>query len=94
MEVLKLRRLLTIVLVISMVISLGWVVNAQAGEKVNINKATMEELAVLKGVGPKIAERIVEYRSNNRFDKIEEIMEVKGIGPKTFEIIKEQITVD
>lgn len=94
MKVLRLRRLLTIVLVISMVISLGGAVMAQAGEKVNINKATVEELVVLKGVGPKIAERIVEYRNSNRFDKIEEIMQVKGIGPKTFEIIKEQITVD
>lgn len=64
-------------------------------EKVNINTATLEGLASLPRIGPKIAERIMAYRNNyGRFKSIEEIMKVKGIGPKTFEKIKEMITVD
>jgi len=51
-------------------------------------------LDTLPGIGPAIAQRIVEYReANGDFATIEEIMEVKGIGPATFEEIKELITV-
>lgn len=62
---------------------------------ININTAEKEELQLLPGVGPKIAERIIEYRKNNgRFKQKEEIMEVKGIGKKRFERWKDLITVD
>ncbi len=61
---------------------------------VNINKADVEELSLLPGIGEKTAERIIEYRNRyGSFRKIEEIMNVPRIGSKTFEKIKEYITI-
>ena len=60
---------------------------------VNINAATKEELMTLNGIGEVMAERIIEYRTGNRFKSIEDIKSVKGIGDATFSKIKESITV-
>lgn len=61
---------------------------------ININEATAKQLESLKGIGPKKAEEIVNYReANGPFLTIEQLMEVKGIGEATFENVKEQITV-
>lgn len=63
-------------------------------EKININTADAEELTALPGIGEKISERIVEYRTENGlFYSIEEIMEVSGIGEAKFEAIKDMICV-
>ena len=61
--------------------------------KTNINSATVEELDELPGIGPVIANRIIEYRQNKPFSTIEDIMNVKGIGEKIFAGIKDIITV-
>lgn len=62
--------------------------------KININTATAEELDKLPGVGPAIAQRIIEYRTaNGPFQKIEDIMKVRGIGPAQFDAIKNLIVV-
>jgi competence protein ComEA len=51
-------------------------------------------LQTLPGVGPKTAERIIEYRETvGRFKSIEAIQDVKGIGPKKYEKLKTLITV-
>jgi competence protein ComEA len=64
----------------------------QEAERVNINKASAQELAKLKKVGPKYAVRIVEYRQKyGPFKLTEELMEVPGIGPGTYNRIKDQI---
>lgn len=61
---------------------------------ININTATAAELDVLPGIGPTIAQRIVDYREENGpFDAIEDIMKVSGVGPSTFDQIKDLITV-
>lgn len=61
---------------------------------VDINTATAEELATLNKVGPKTAEKIVEYRNQvGMFKTPEEIMNVKGIGEKIFELNKDRIAV-
>jgi len=62
--------------------------------KVNINSATAQELDGLPGIGPAIAQRIIEYRTNHgAFERIEDINEVSGIGDKKFADIKDLITV-
>lgn len=67
------------------------------GGKININIATAKELDdFLPGVGPTIANNIVNYREKNgKYKKIEDITNVERIGNgKTFERIKELITVN
>ena len=64
----------------------------QEVERVNINKASAQELAKLKKVGPKYAVRIVEHRQKyGPFKLTEDLMEVPGIGPGTYDRIKDQI---
>ena len=70
------------------------VVRQQAVGLVNINTADSQLLQTLPGVGPKTAERIIEYRETvGRFKSIEAIQDVKGIGPKKYEKLKTLITV-
>lgn len=62
-------------------------------KKISLNSATLEELDTLKGIGPAVAKRIIEYRSAEPFRSIEEIKNVKGIGDKLFEKIKDSIAL-
>lgn len=65
-----------------------------ANQKININKATADELETLPGIGPAKAQAIIEYReSNGAFKAIEDIMSISGFGEKTFEKLKESIVV-
>ena len=65
----------------------------QNKDRVNINTASKEVLMTINGIGEGKANKIIEYRSNNKFNKIEDIMNVSGIGESIFEKIKEYITV-
>ena len=67
---------------------------AKQSGPVNINTASVEELATLQGFGQKTAQAIVAYReANGPFAAAEDIMNVKGVGKKKFEAIQGQITV-
>jgi len=62
--------------------------------KININTAGAAELDKLSGVGPALAERIIQYRTEHGpFAKAEDIENVSGIGPKTYEKMASQVTV-
>lgn len=71
------------------------VIPAKKEEKlISINSAGLEELCMLPGVGPAIAERIIAYRDENAgFKSLADIMNVKGIGKATYEKIKGYITL-
>lgn len=61
---------------------------------ININTAGQAELETLPGIGPALAQRIIEYRnSNGQFLSPADIKNVSGIGDKKFEQIKDKITV-
>ncbi len=62
--------------------------------KININTATLADLDSIPGIGPVIAQRIIDHRNGNgNFKSVEDIKNVKGIGEKTFEKIKDYIEV-
>ncbi len=55
---------------------------------IDFNRADASEIALLKGIGPVIAQRVVDYRNaNGPFNGVEDLLSVKGIGPKTLEKI-------
>ena len=58
---------------------------------ISINSATKEELQTLPGIGPSIAQRIIDYRQENTFQILEQIKDVKGIGEALFNKIKDKI---
>jgi len=66
----------------------------QSPQKIDINRAEPWLLQALPGIGELLAQRIVDYRSENGpFRRIEDLLKVSGIGPVTFENIKDHITV-
>ncbi len=67
----------------------------EAGGVVNINTADQAALETLPGIGPALAERIINYREENgNFESIEALKNVSGIGPATLSEIRNQITVE
>ncbi len=65
------------------------------GEQLNINRASQEQLVYLPGIGPVLAQRIIEYRAKNGpFHNLSELTEISGIGEVKFAGIKEKITLE
>ncbi len=67
---------------------------ASAAKKININRASWEELDTLPDIGKVRAEAIIRHREiSGPFRKIEELIAVKGISRKIFEKLRGRITV-
>lgn len=63
--------------------------------KISLNKATIEELQTLTGIGPAKAAAILSYREENGpFKQIEDLMLITGIGEKSFEKIKDELILN
>jgi competence protein ComEA len=61
---------------------------------ININTASVEQLDLLPGIGPVLAQRIVDYRqAHGSFQRTGDILEVEGIGPTSYERIRQLISV-
>lgn len=88
------KQFLRIAMVAAVILTFAGMIQAEDTGKVDINKATVEELTSIKGIGESYAKRIVEYREKNGgFTQTEDIMKVKGIGAKKYESIKDSICV-
>jgi competence protein ComEA len=60
---------------------------------IDVNRATAEQLQMLPGIGPKMAQRVLEERARRPFGSVEELRRVSGIGPKTLEKLRPFVTV-
>lgn len=62
--------------------------------KININRASQEELEKLTGIGPSKASSIISYRKREGpFQEIDDLMKVSGIGERTLEQIRDELTL-
>lgn len=62
--------------------------------KIDLNRATIEQLDTLPGVGPVTAQRIVDWRARHgRFSSVEQLREIEGIGERRFSQLRDQVTL-
>jgi competence protein ComEA len=70
----------------------GPVGGAPPGVKVHLSTATVEQLDEIDGIGPTLAERIVEYRdAHGGFGSVEGLSEVEGIGEKRLATLRDAL---
>jgi competence protein ComEA len=61
---------------------------------IDLNRATVEQLDTLPGIGPVTAQRILQWRAQHgRFSSVEQLREVDGIGERRFAQLRNQVTV-
>lgn len=67
---------------------------AAPGGYVSINSASAEQLTALSGIGPALAQRIIEWReAHGRFESVDQLLEVSGIGAKTLEKFRDSVSL-
>ncbi len=69
-------------------------VSAEGLEKVDLNRATVQDLESVTGIGPVLARRIIDYRKNSgSFASVDDLLEVQGIGEVKLETLRGQVAV-
>ena len=63
-------------------------------QSVRINSASAGELQQLPGIGPALAQRIVETRNSGRFTSVEDLLRVPGIGKAKLAKLRDYVEVD
>ena len=64
-----------------------------SARQIDVNTADVAALERLPGIGPTLAQRIMEYReAHGPFSAPEELSNVKGVGPKTYETLRDYVT--
>ena len=92
----RLKIFFVMMAVVGLVFGLsGSVFAANTMKKININKASAAQLAILKGVNKALAESIVKYReANGPFKTVKDLQKVKGVTPKILLKNEARLTVD
>ncbi len=66
----------------------------QAAPLVDLNQATVSDLEALPGIGPKLAQRVIEHRDERGpFRTVEDLRQVRGIGRKKFDRLRPHVLV-
>ncbi|AKP66447.1 helix-hairpin-helix domain-containing protein [Companilactobacillus ginsenosidimutans] len=74
--------------------SLSSSMSGKEKQKVNINTASPDDFKDVSGIGPKKAEKIIDFREKNgNFEKLEDLTKVSGIGAKTIDSLRDSLTV-
>lgn len=69
-------------------------VGSQTSALVNLNNADMAQLDTLPGIGPALAQRIIDFRqANGGFKTVEDLKNVSGIGDKKYQDLKDMVSI-
>lgn len=67
---------------------------APSAAAVDLNSASVDELVAVPGIGPALAQRIVEFRTKNgAFARVDDLLKVRGIGEKSLEKLRPHLRV-
>lgn len=67
---------------------------ASSAAAVDLNAASVDELVAVPGIGPALAQRIVEFRTKNgAFTRVDDLLKVRGIGEKSLEKLRPHLRV-
>ncbi len=87
------KKIFCMLMIFCFVFGLYSVSFSQAVKK-DINKATVEELVTVKGIGEKNAQAILDFvKEKGGIETMDELLEVKGIGPETLDELKAHFEV-